>query len=156
MSHAWVYRVNPETKAQSSQWKHLGSPRPKEAQQMQSKIMMQQPAFRRPEIWSFVLNCSIIVKFSAYSKMQFGAMTITMSSAHSPTLPSLHLHHNSFSNPFVALPTSQLILQPFCCFTYIAVHSPTLLSLLLRHKLFTYFIWRAAHDTDRNHYYFVL
>ena len=44
---------------------------------------------------------------------------------------------NSFSNPSVALPTSQLILQPFRCCTYVTVHSPTLLSLLLRHKLFT-------------------
>ena len=60
-----------------------------------------------------------------------------MSSAHSPTFSSLHLRHNSFSNPSVALPTSQLILQPFRCFTYVTVHSPTLLSLLLRHKLFT-------------------
>ena len=48
---------------------------------------------------------------------------------------SLHLRHNSFSNPSVALPTSQLILQPYRCFTYVTVHSPTLLSLLLRHKL---------------------
>ena len=53
-----------------------------------------------------------------------------MSSAHSPTFPSLHLRSNSFSNPSVALPTSQLILRPFRCFTYITVHSPTLLSLL--------------------------
>ena len=60
-----------------------------------------------------------------------------MSSAHSPTFPSLHVRHNSLSNPSVALPMSQLILQPFCCFTYVTVHSPTLLSLLLRHKLFT-------------------
>ena len=51
--------------------------------------------------------------------------------AHSPTFPSLHLRHNSFSNPFVAVPTSQLILQPFRCFTYVTVHSSTLLSLLL-------------------------
>ena len=65
--------------------------------------------------------------------------------AHSPTFPSLHLRHNSFSNPYVALPTSQLILQPFRCFTYVTVHSPTLLSLLLRHKLSTSFTWRAAH-----------
>ena len=60
-----------------------------------------------------------------------------MSSAYSPTFPSLHLRHNSFSNPSVALPTSQLILQSFRCFTYVTVHSSTLLSLLLRHKLFT-------------------
>ena len=68
-----------------------------------------------------------------------------MSSAHSPTFPSLLLHHNSFSNPSVALPTSQLILQPFRCFTYVTAHSPTHLSLLLRHRLFTYVTWRAAH-----------
>ena len=55
-------------------------------------------------------------------------------SAHSPTFPSLHLRHNSFSNPSVTLPMPQLILQRFCCFTYITVHSPTLLSLLLRHS----------------------
>ena len=59
------------------------------------------------------------------------------SQAHSPTFPSLHLRHNSFSNPSVALPKSQLIFQPFRCFTYVTVHSPTLLSLLLHHKLFT-------------------
>ena len=68
--------------------------------------------------------------------------------AHSQTLPSLHPRHSSFNNPSVAtptsfsnpsvtLPTSQLILQPFRCFTYVAAHSPTLLSLLLCHKLFT-------------------
>ena len=35
----------------------------------------------------------------------------------------------SFSNPSVTLPTSQLILQPFRCFTYVTTHSPTLPSL---------------------------
>ena len=58
-------------------------------------------------------------------------MTITISSAHSPSSPSLHLRHNSFSNPSVALPTSQLILQPFRSFTYVTTHSPTPLLLLL-------------------------
>ena len=52
-------------------------------------------------------------------------------------LPSLYLRHSSFSNPSVALPTSQLILQPIRCFAYVTVHSPTLISLLLRHKFFT-------------------
>ena len=60
---------------------------------------------------------------------------IVDSSAHSPTFPLLHLRHNSFSNPSAASPTSQLILQPFRCFTYVKVHSQTLLSLLLRHEL---------------------
>ena len=68
-----------------------------------------------------------------------------MSRAHSPSFPSLHLRHSSFSNPSLALPTSQLILQPFRSFTYVTAHSPTLLSLLLRHRIFTYVTWRAAH-----------
>ena len=61
-----------------------------------------------------------------------------MSSAHSSSFQSLHLCHSSFYNPSLALPTPQLILQPFCCFTYVTAHSPTLLLLLLRHKIFTY------------------
>ena len=54
----------------------------------------------------------------------------------SPSVQALHLRHSSLSNPSLALPTSQLILQPFCCFTYVTVHSPTLLLLLLRHRIF--------------------
>ena len=57
--------------------------------------------------------------------------------AHSPTLHSLHLHHSSFSNPSVALPTSQHILQPFRSFTYVTAHSPTLPSLYLHHRSFS-------------------
>ena len=34
---SWVYGYDPETKAQSSQWKHSSSPRPKNARQMRSK-----------------------------------------------------------------------------------------------------------------------
>ena len=51
-----------------------------------------------------------------------------MSSAHSPTFPSLLLCHNSFSNPSVALPKSQLILQPFCCFTYVTLITKSVIS----------------------------
>ena len=39
----------------------------------------------------------------------------------------------SFSNPYTASPTSQLILQPFCCFTYGTAHSIALLLLDLHH-----------------------
>ena len=60
-------------------------------------------------------------------------MTIIMTSTQSPTFPSAHLHHNSFSNPSVALPneqssfskisittpTLQLILQSLRCITYV-------------------------------------
>ena len=74
----------------------------------------------------------------------------TYSRAHSSTFLSLHLTHNSFSNPSVALPMSQLILQPFCCFTYVTVHSPTLLSLLLHHMLilqsFCHFTYVTTHS----------
>ena len=72
--------------------------------------------------------------------------------AHSPTLPLLHLRHSSFFNPSFASPTSQalhlirlasrrewalLILQPFRHFTYVTTHSPTLPSLYLRHSSFS-------------------
>ena len=70
-----------------------------------------------------------------------------MSSALSPSFQSLLLRHSSFFNPSLALPTSQLILQPFHWFTYVTAHSPTLLSLHLRHRIFTYVTWRAAHAT---------
>ena len=70
-------------------------------------------------------------------------------SAHSPTFPSLHLRHSSFSNPSVTSPTSQLILQPFRCFTYVTARSPTIPLLHLRHRLFTYVTWQAAHAINR-------
>ena len=73
----------------------------------------------------------------------------TYVTAHSPTPPSLHLLHSSFSNPSIALPTSHLILQPFRCFTYVTAHSPTLLPLLLLHWIFTYVTWRSAHALFR-------
>ena len=61
----------------------------------------------------------------------------TYVTSHSPTLSLLYLRHNSFSNPFVASPTSQLILQPFRRFTYVTAHSPTLPSLYLCHSSFS-------------------
>ena len=68
---------------------------------------------------------------------------------HSSTLTSLHLRHSLFSNPSSSLRTSQLILQPFRCFSYVIgnspmspgeppmPHSPTLTSLHLRHSSFS-------------------
>ena len=44
---------------------------------------------------------------------------------------------SSFSNLSVTSPTSQLILQPFCRFTYVTAHSPTLSLLYLRHSSFS-------------------
>ena len=49
----------------------------------------------------------------------------TYVTTHCPTLPSLYLRHSSFSNPSVASPTSQLILQPFFCFSYVIGFSLT-------------------------------
>ena len=57
--------------------------------------------------------------------------------AHSPTFPSLYLRHSSFSNPSVALPTSQHILHPLHHFTFVTAHSQTLPSLYLRHSSFS-------------------
>ena len=47
----------------------------------------------------------------------------TYVTTHSPTLPSLYLHHSSFSNTSVASPTSQFILQPFFRFSYVTSSS---------------------------------
>ena len=70
----------------------------------------------------------------------------------SQSLVFVTVGHNilrKFCNSSVALPTSQLILQPFRFFSYVTVHSPTLISLLLRHRLFTYVTWQTAHgDMD--------
>ena len=49
----------------------------------------------------------------------------TYVTAHSPTLPSLYLRHNTFSYPSVASPTSQLILQHFFRFSYVTGFSLT-------------------------------
>jgi hypothetical protein len=41
----WVYRYDPETKMQSSQWKHSSTPRPKKAQWVRSKVKVLQTVF---------------------------------------------------------------------------------------------------------------
>ena len=76
----------------------------------------------------------------------------TYVTAHTTTLPLLHLRHSSFSNPSFASPTSQLcsfsnlsvtsptsqfMLQPFRRFTYVTDDSPNLLLLQLRHSSFS-------------------
>ena len=44
---------------------------------------------------------------------------------------------SSFSNLSVTSPMSQLILQPFCHFTYVTAHSTTIPLLYLRHSSFS-------------------
>ena len=74
-----------------------------------------QPFFRFSYVTSFSLNelCSFSNLYSHF----------TYVTTHSPTLPSLYLRHSSFSNPSVALPTSQFILQPFFRFSYVTSSS---------------------------------
>ena len=83
----------------------------------------------------------ILLSFRHFTYVTAHSSTLPLlhlTTAHSPTLPSLYLRHSSFFNPSVAspdhssfsnlsgtLPTSQLILQPFHCFTYIIGTSPT-------------------------------
>ena len=76
--------------------------------------------------------CCMSLYLYIYELCSFSKISVT-----SPT-------YKLITKPSVALPMSQLILQPFRCFTYVTAHSPTLLSLLLRHRLFTYVTWRAA------------
>ena len=56
----------------------------------------------------------------------------------------LHLRHSSLSNPSAVLPTSQLVLKPFRCFTYVICTSPT--SQLI-FQPFRRFIYASAHST---------
>ena len=107
-------------------------------------------------------------EWASFSK---SLLSLHLRHSSSPSLPLLHLRHSSFSDPSVASPTSQFILQPFRHFTYVTAHSPTLPSFHPRHssffnpsvasptsqliptlrtfhlrlRHFTYVTWRAAH-----------
>ena len=72
---------------------------------------------------------------------------------HSPTLTSLHLRHNSFSNPSAALSTSELVLQSFRFFTYVIDTSPTSQLIL---QAFRRFIYVTAHSTTFRCFTYVL
>ena len=66
----------------------------------------------------------------------------TYITVHSPTLLSLYLRHRSFSNPPIASPTSQFIIQPFFRFSFVTGSSlttpgePPMVILLI-----TVFVW---------------
>ena len=49
---SWIYCYDPEAKTQSSQWKHAGSPRPKEARQSQSTHKLLMIPFLTALTWS--------------------------------------------------------------------------------------------------------
>ena len=77
----------------------------------------------------------------------------------SPSFPSLHLRHSSFSNHSVASLTSQLILQLFFRFFYVtgsSLMSPdeppmlrAILSDLRTDRLCHYALWRHAFTNSR-------
>ena len=109
-------------------------------------------SFYNPSVASptlqLILKTSITSPMSQLTFQPFRCFTYV--SAHSPTLPSLHRRHSSFDKPFVTSPTSrslynpsvasapsQLILQPFHCFTYVTAHFPILPSLHLCHRSFS-------------------
>ena len=112
------------------------------------KLRNQVCSFTRDLMGAVTFRCFPHPTLSLAWRMSRAFSHLTYVTAHSdsPSFPSLHLRHSSFSKPSLALPTSQLILQPFRCFTYVTAHSPTLLLPLLRHRIFTHFTWRAAHD----------
>ena len=71
-----------------------------------------------------------------HSSFSNPSITLTYVTVHSPTHPLLLLCHISFSNPSVASPMSQFILQLFHCFSYVTAHSPTLPPLYQHHSSF--------------------
>ena len=85
----------------------------------------------------FNSNNHFAVKSTAVTVNSLCRMSKHLSSANSPTFPSLHLRHSSFSNPSFTLPMSQLILQTFRCITYVTAHSPNLPLLHLCHSSFS-------------------
>ena len=63
----------------------------------------------------------------------------TYITTHSPTLPTLYVRHSSLSNPSVASPTSQLILQPFFRYPYVtssSLNSPGEPHMIFFHNTF--------------------
>ena len=67
-----------------------------------------------------------IGEWALFILQSFSHFTYVTAHSDSPIFLSLHVRHNSVSNPSVASPTSQLILQPFFCLSYITGFSLTL------------------------------
>ena len=117
-------------------------------------------------IFHIILRAAVIAVYKIIMdnilNIIIGAWAARQAKPNSPTLTLLHLRHCSFYNPSAALPTSQLFLHPFRCFTYVICTSPTSQLILQPFRRFTYvtghsitlpllhlrhrnFIWRAAH-----------
>ena len=91
-----------------------------------------------------------VVNFGEVRRAQLAKSTLlTSTSVPLETFQSLHLCHNSFSNPPVVSPTSQVNLQPFFSFSYVtrssqssfsnhSVTSPTSQLILQPFRCFAY------------------
>ena len=84
--------------------------------------------------YSFICTCICelqgrLAKWRRWSSCDVGELILqpfrhfTYVTTHSPILPSLYLHHSSFSNPSVASPTSQFILLSLFRFSYVTSSS---------------------------------
>ena len=106
-------------------------------------------AFPDPCVMVFFSCCDMYYHLSQYWSLSFLATTNKCTELRKYAFPVMlrvgEWGSASFSNPFVASPTSQLILQPFRRFTYVTARSKPLPLLHLRHRHFTYVTWRAAH-----------
>ena len=97
------------------------------------------------ELWLFIASPTSQLILQSFRRF-------TYITAHSTTLPLLHLRHSHLTyvrlclilQLFIASPRSQLILQPFRCFTYVIGTSPTSQLIL---QPFCRFIYIAAHST---------
>ena len=92
----------------------------------------------KPNAHGTFWNLHIKINFKMNISETNRSTDVKMSSAHSPTFPSLHVRHSAFSNPSslylrhswfsnpsVASPTSQLIPQPVFRFSYVTCSSLT-------------------------------
>ena len=75
-------------------------------------------------------NLSVASPTSKFILQPFRRFTYV--TAHSPTLPLLHLRHSSFSNPSFASPKSQALYLGLLYVTWRAAHAPTV-----------YYMWNA-------------
>ena len=83
------------------------------------------PRYLRFSAHRFLDRSPLPIRFHSVTLSCMSGSPGDVEKPHSPALSSLHLRHSSFSDTSVISPTSQLILQPFRCFTHATGTSPT-------------------------------
>ena len=68
---SWIYCYDPETKRQSSQWKHAGSPRPKKARQIKSTHKLLLNPFLTALTWSTCTGLPLDRQSIRYTMLRF-------------------------------------------------------------------------------------